>query len=53
MHTPKDEDEYTYWSIREESEKLTRTEGLIKLLLILPFTSTLLILVIVFVLFSR
>ncbi|MEM0030253.1 MAG: hypothetical protein QW572_06020 [Candidatus Nitrosocaldus sp.] len=53
MHTPKDEDEYTYWSMREESEKLARMEGLMKLLLLLPFASTLLILVIAFVLLTR
>ena len=41
MHTPKDEYEYIYWSIIEESKKLRKIEGLMKLLLIPPFTSLL------------
>ncbi|MEM0364925.1 MAG: hypothetical protein QW450_04835 [Candidatus Nitrosocaldus sp.] len=50
MHETKEEDGYTYWSIRKEYERLTRLESLAKLLLLLPLASTLLILVIVLVL---
>ncbi|GBC73658.1 hypothetical protein HRbin04_01062 [archaeon HR04] len=50
MHEIKDEDVYTYWSIRKEYERLARIERLAKLLLLLPFASTLLILTMVFLL---
>ncbi|MCS6767660.1 MAG: hypothetical protein RMJ59_03020 [Candidatus Nitrosocaldus sp.] len=55
MSTSRDEDEYeyTYNSIREESERLARMESLMRILLILPFVSTFLLLVIAFVLLSR